>query len=125
MDHPLTLKIAFVHYGTLDLDRAVAFYQNVLGMKLMFKENDWAEFDLNGQRLALRRVDRWDPEAKAGARVHLEARPIELVVEVLKNKGVAFAHDIEEYPYGKLATFLDPDGNRIGLYEPPEEKKPA
>ncbi|MCF8724279.1 putative enzyme related to lactoylglutathione lyase [Nitrospina gracilis] len=125
MNHPLNHKIAFVHYGTVDLDRAVAFYQNVLGMKLLFKLDDWAEFDLNGQRLALRRVDRWEPEANAGAMVHLEARPIELVVEVLKNKGVAIVHEIEEHPYGKMATFLDPDGNRIGLYQPPDEKKPA
>lgn len=125
MDHPLTHKIAFVHYGTLDLDRAVAFYQNVLGLKLMFKVDAWAEFDLDGQRLALRHVDRWEAEAHAGAMVHLEARPIELVVEVLKNKGVAFIHETEEFPYGKLATFLDPDGNRIGLYQPPDEKNPA
>lgn len=125
MEHPLFKKIAFIHYGTLDLDRAVEFYQNVLGLKLMFKVDDWAEFDLDGQRLALRRVDRWEPEAAAGAMVHLEARPIELMVEVLKNKGVHFVHAVQEFPYGKLATFLDPDGNRIGLYQPPGEKKPA
>jgi len=125
LENPLFKKIAFIHYGTRDLEQAVEFYQNTLGLKLMFKVDEWAEFDVDGQRLALRQVEQWDPQAQAGAMVHLEARPIELVVEVLKNKGVHFAHGIREFPYGKLATFLDPDGNRIGLYQPPDEKKPA
>lgn len=122
---PLFSKIAFIHYGTLDLDQAVEFYQNLLGLKLLFKVEEWAEFDLDGQRLALRRVDRWEPESPAGAMVHLETHSIELVVEVLKNKGVRFVQDIQELPYGKLAAFLDPDGNRLGLYQALDEKKPA
>jgi len=51
------------------------------------------------------------------------AQPIEQVIADLSGKGVYFAEGLKVYPYGKLASFLDPDGNILGLYEPPPFKE--
>ena len=40
--------IAFVSYPVANLDRAVEFYQKVLGIEPLFHREDWAEFKLDG-----------------------------------------------------------------------------
>ena len=116
-------KIAFVHYPVRDLERAFKFYREVLGFKLLIQHEEWVEFELGGQRLALRLID---PIASKpgdmhphGAMVWLEARPIEKMVKNLKNNKVIFINEIQHLSYGKTAVFKDPDDNPIGLYEPP------
>jgi predicted enzyme related to lactoylglutathione lyase len=51
--------------------------------------------------------------------IWLEARPIEKVITTLENNKVIFINKLELFSYGKMAIFKDPDGNLIGLYEPP------
>ncbi|WP_367160357.1 VOC family protein [Flavobacterium sp.] len=36
----------------------------------------------------------------------------------LKNEGVTIVGDMETYDYGKFAWILDPEGNKIELWEP-------
>ena len=114
-------KIAFTHYPVKNMDRAVEFYQNVLGMRLLFKGAEWSEFEIGGQRIALRHNPETLP-ATGGAVVSLEARPIEPAIEQLKNQGVRFVRELQIFPYGKLAGFLDSEDNLIGLYEPPQKR---
>jgi predicted enzyme related to lactoylglutathione lyase len=42
-------------------------------------------------------------------------------VEQLRSEGVEIAGDITEHPWGRIATFEDPDGSDLQLYEPPAE----
>ena len=45
---------------------------------------------------------------------------VELVNE-LKQNGVTVCDDIEEFEYGKFVHILDPEGNKIELWEPVDE----
>ncbi len=112
-------KIAFTHYCVSDMNRALEFYQDVLGLKLELKEGEWSEFLVGGQRLALY-LKEDGIEKSGGAVVWFHADPIEQTVSELKNRGALFDQDVREFPYGKTATFLDPDGNLLGLYQPPK-----
>lgn len=114
-------NIAYFWYPTTDMDRAVEFYQDLLGFKLLFKGEDWSEFDIAGQRLALCKVDTIH-RGQTSPGVSFMAKPIEQVIDTLSRKGVTFVEELKIYPYGKLARFQDPDGNILGLYEPPPEK---
>ena len=119
-------KIAFVHYPTRNLEQALKFYKDVLGFKLLVQNEEWVEFEVGGQRLALRRqVNSIPPKPEGphpnGAMIWLEARPIEKIIEALKVNKIIFINGLESFSYGKTATFQDPDGNAIGLYEPPEK----
>lgn len=118
-------KIAFSYYTVLDMDRSVKFYQNILGLKLLFKRDDWSEFEIEGQRIALHKTA--GEIATGGAVISFHAEPIEAVIKTFKNLGVCFVDELREYPYGKLASFQDPDGNILGLYQPPvgsNERRP-
>jgi predicted enzyme related to lactoylglutathione lyase len=44
------------------------------------------------------------------------------LLDVLRKEGVQVVGEIEEYEYGKFGWILDPDGNKIELWEPVDEK---
>ena len=117
-------NIAFTHYCVTDMERAVDFYQNILGLTLLFKRDDWSEFSVDGQRLAIRKEKCVAKPAEAGgAVVSFATEDIEDLVTTLKSKGVCFAKEVQSLPYGKLAALFDPDKNVIGLYEAPPVKR--
>ena len=43
---------------------------------------------------------------------------LELLLEKLKQEGVTIVGEIETYDYGKFGWILDPEGNKIELWEP-------
>ena len=113
----MQVKIAFTSYPVSNLDKAVEFYQKVFGKEPLFHMEGWAEFDLGGQRLALQKSS--SPKG-IGPTVYFLARPIEGFIFRLKELDTALDGNIEIHSYGKLARFRDPDGNTLGLYEPPK-----
>lgn len=46
---------------------------------------------------------------------------LEELLKVLKSEGVEIVGDIEEYSYGKFGWIMDPEGNKIELWEPTEK----
>jgi len=46
---------------------------------------------------------------------------IESLVSNLKKKGVVVLDEIEEYEYGKFVHILDPENNKVELWEPTRE----
>jgi len=47
---------------------------------------------------------------------------LEALMKVLKEEGVEQVGEIEEYEYGKFGWIMDPEGNKIELWEPVDEK---
>jgi predicted enzyme related to lactoylglutathione lyase len=43
---------------------------------------------------------------------------LEALLEVLKDEGVTIVGKMESYDYGKFGWILDPEGNKIELWEP-------
>ncbi len=52
--------------------------------------------------------------------INYRVENIEALVETLKKDGVNVLDEIEEYEYGKFVHIMDPDGNKIELWEPPQ-----
>ena len=46
---------------------------------------------------------------------------LDRLLRELRSEGVAVDDRIEEYEYGRFAWIMDPEGNRIELWEPPQE----
>ena len=40
------------------------------------------------------------------------------LMEALKKEGVTIVGEIAEYDYGKFGYIMDPDGNKLELWEP-------
>src|SRR5579871_2736730 len=105
-----------------DMDRAVRFYSETLGLKLAFRAgNEWASIDAGqGFTIGLHPCrEGWVPNRSGtGTQVGLNTkRPIREIVEDLRAAGVAFQGEIKEDAEGgiNLAFFMDPDGNELYL----------
>ena len=48
----------------------------------------------------------------------VELEDLEALVAQIRDAGLAFLDEIETYPYGKFIHLLDPEGNKIELWEP-------
>ncbi len=103
-----------------DIDRAIAFYRDTLGMRFLFKAPPGLGFfDCGGVRLML------DAPAKAqaghhGSIIYYRVPDIQAAFETLSGRGVAFQarpHLIAKLPDHDLWTafFRDPDENVLAL----------
>lgn len=104
--------IETVYYRICNMNRAVAFYQDILGLTLKNRaENDWAEFDLGNGELALEGELATSPH-QGGATVVLRSDDIRGLEATLRANNVKM-NDLEDLGGSLLLEFLDPDGNRL------------
>ncbi len=111
-------RIDNVHYWTKNMNEAVGFYRDVLGLDLTMRAGeDWAEFDVAGATVALHGARPNAAPPQPGATVVFEVDDLDRVVLALKQKGVEFAGEFGEAAVGRFATFRDPDGNLLQIFE--------
>jgi predicted enzyme related to lactoylglutathione lyase len=112
--------VAAVWLPVTDMGRAVRFYGETLGLPVTEHDDDWSEVDANGLRIGLNGSDSESPHGDGGALVAFQPDgEIEGEVERLQGAGVDFPGEISEHPWGRIASFKDPDGNDLQLYAPP------
>jgi len=59
----------------------------------------------------------FEPSAK-DFMINYRVENLEGLVEQLRVEGVVIVDDIEEFEYGKFVHIMDPEGNKIELWEP-------
>ena len=100
-----------------DSARSVAFYRDVLGMKLLFEMPGMGFFDCNGIRLMLSGSETGETYSTI---VYFKVPDIQVAYETLRGREVAFdrePHMIARMPEHELwmAFFRDPDRNLLAL----------
>ena len=104
-----------------DMNQAVRFYTEVLGLELRERVGDhWAAVDAGGGLvIGLHPATAEISAGRAGSMaIGFEATaPIEQVVGALKGKGVRFDAGVVGDKAGKFAFFADPDGNSCYLFQ--------
>jgi catechol 2,3-dioxygenase-like lactoylglutathione lyase family enzyme len=104
------------------LDASLAWYQSVLGFQMLYKVDEigWAEVatEVTGGKvnIGLSQVEK--PKGGGGPVPTFGVKDIEKSRAMLESKKVRFDGPTREYPgMVKLATFFDPDGHALMLYE--------
>ena len=111
--------IGQIAVNVLDLERAVAFYRDALGLPLLFQVPGLAFFDCGGVRLMLSRPE--TPEFDhASSVLYFRVADIEAAHGELAGRGVAFRdapHKIADMPDHELwmTFFDDTEGNLHAL----------
>lgn len=107
-----------------DMQRAVDFYRDVLGLELVFRSGDhWAELDAGGGlRIGLHPASARTPAPGTPGAITVGLavdEPIAQVVATLEQRGVRVKGSIIDGGGLTLAFFADPDGNPLYLAETP------
>jgi predicted enzyme related to lactoylglutathione lyase len=100
-----------------DMDAAVAFYRDKLGLAVEEHDGDWTEVSAGDARIGLNAAE--SSAGTGGAVIAFSVDDLDATVEQLKGVGVAFTGDVSEHPWGRIAPFEDPDGNDLQVYETP------
>lgn len=111
-------KIGQIGITVKDLDRSIAFYRDVLGLKFLFRAPNLAFFDCAGIRLMLGL-----PEANGETFrpiLYFRVDDIQAAARELEARGVKFETQptlvarLEKHDFW-LAAFRDPDNNALEL----------
>jgi predicted enzyme related to lactoylglutathione lyase len=121
--------LAFVGIPVTDMQRARAFYEDVLRLTVSeeMMGGKWVEYSLGNNTLAIASVGpEWLPSDQ-GTGAALEVEDFEEAVNYLKNRKVPFTTDPFESPCCHMAVIGDPDGNNIVIHKlkPENEKEPC
>jgi len=114
MSRPLRFDCVF--YYVIDLDRALTFYTEVLGLTLRSRDVV-ARLELDGVLIELVPTsDRRLIGGTGNARLTLTTLHIDHACEQLRRQGVSVSpiHCVQN---GSLATFWDPAGNELVLWQ--------
>lgn len=113
-------SIGQIHISVDDIDRAVAFYRDVLGMNFLFQVpgQPMAFFDCGGVRLYLGKPER--AEFRSAPLLYYRVADLQAAVTALQARGVSFEsapHMVHRAADHELwmAGFRDPDGNHLLL----------
>ena len=120
-------KILYTQLLVTDQDRALDFYTNVLGMEKRVENPtpDGPRFLTVGVKGDEFQLVLW-PGTPGQAQPALGSPPPSVTIETddcrrtveeLKSRGAEFVTDVLEFPWGYVAQFLDPDGNRLQVRE--------
>ena len=104
-----------------NMERSVAFYRDLLGLKTHMVSPYWTSFELGGMRLGLHPAvpDNPGPHGIYGKGwfLGLEVEDIKTLKAKLKSAGVEVKGDFHDVPGAVVLDFLDPDGNTLEAYQ--------
>lgn len=105
-----------------DLKKALEFYTEVMGLKLVELQEQfgWAELQgkEGGMRLGIAQASPHEPEAGKNAVVTMTVDNLERAKSYIEKNGALFIGDVLEIPdQVKMQTFADVDGNRFQIVQ--------
>ncbi|MFD1094719.1 VOC family protein [Salegentibacter chungangensis] len=118
--------IGGVFFKSQDPDAAKDWYRKHLG----FNTDQWGctfwWIDENGNKCSTqwspfkKDTDYFEPSQKEFM-MNFRVENLDELLETLKSEGVKVIDNTESYDYGKFGWIVDPEGNKIELWEPNDE----
>ena len=113
-------KASIVILAVTDLNRAVGFYRDVLGLKLTSTNEDFAFFDAGGFTIALRGGhSKMDQTDLTSVEIAFAVEHVKPAHQALRGLGVEFKREPRIVTGTTWATdFRDPDGHVLSIVGP-------
>lgn len=121
-----------VFFKARDPQKLYRWYERHLGMKPDASGTSvcffWREARGRGKGMTVwslfPRNTRYFQPSRAGFMLNYRVKDLDRVLKALRREGV-WIDPKREDEYGRFAWILDPEGNRIELWQPPKEKRAA
>ena len=110
-------KVTNVYYVVPDMDAALAFYRDTLGLAIKFQDGDkWTQFDVGGTQLALATPAPGQVDPGQNATVVLQVDDLTATRAQLAAQGLAVSEIIGMGGHGSFFTCRDPAGNMVQFF---------
>ncbi len=111
-------RLSYVIEFVADMDRAVKFHRDVLGLPLKFQSPGWSEFSTGETTLALHPASPHNPPGKV--EIGFNVQDLQKFYEEMKAKSVEFPMSPKRQDFGgMLAQLRDSEGGHITVSESP------
>lgn len=108
-------RISVLILGVTDMDRAVRFWRDVMGLRPNFTSPAYSEFRARGAALALetrRRVP-----APTGPAFAFATADVRRNIAMFRRRGARIARPLRREPFGLVAIIRDSEGNLFEVVE--------
>ncbi len=110
-------KLQNAYYVTGDMERAVGFYRDALGLDLMFQDGEkWTQFKAGGVNFAMASKEE-AADSAVGATIVFEVPDIDAARGAIENAGGEILDLRDMGDHGRTLSIRDPDGNLVQLYQ--------
>ena len=110
------MKLNYVIEFVADMDCAVKFYRDVLGVSLKFQSPGWSEFSTGETSLGLHPASEKNPAGSI--ELGFNVSNLEEFHQEMAAKGVQFSMPPTKQDFGgSLAQFIDSEGRRCSVAE--------
>jgi len=105
-----------------DIDASIDFYQEALGLSLIFKSPGWAEIIVGEIHLALHKkspelTEHPDALSTIGVSINFEVTDIDKMLKRLEKRNIDIVGRVKDYEFGRYFFVTDPDGYIVGFRE--------
>jgi predicted enzyme related to lactoylglutathione lyase len=122
--------IGGIFFKCEDTAKQKLWYQKHLGMEMndwggaifWWRDNDQPEKKCSTSWSTFKNDTTYFDPSKKPFMFNYRVENLEALLKVLKEEGVEQVGEIEEYEYGKFGWIMDPEGNKVELWEPVDEK---
>ena len=111
-------KLGLVMIVVREMERSVAFYRDVLGLKLLINQDNWSQLDAGNILLGLH------PEGEevhvsptTGMSIGIYVDSMDKAVAEIRRRYGKIAIGPRKEPFGRWALVLDPDGYSVQIIE--------
>lgn len=110
-------KLSYAIKFVADMERAVKFYRDTLGLKLKFQSPEWTEFSTGETTLALHLAS--DKNPAGSVELGFTAADLHAFYKEMTAKGVKFPMPPAKQDFGgELAQFTDSEGGHCSVSGP-------
>lgn len=113
-----------IYYSVTEPKRAIRFYTEALGMKLVEENPHWISLECDGVQIGLHPEENPIPSipkdshgAHAGATLTLKSDNVPEDRKRIEKFGAKILGEVDQ-PWGHMLVFEDPDGNVLKLMRP-------
>ncbi len=107
------MKLSYAIKFVADMDRAVAFHRDVLGLPLAFQSPDWSEFQTGETKLALHSASEANPPGSV--QLGFTTRDLDTFYATREANGVTFTSPPTDMHGTRVSRALDCEGAEISI----------
>ncbi len=107
------MRLAYVMKFVADMDAAVSFYRDTVGLKLKFQSPEWSEFDTGETTLALHLATAEHPAGQC--QIGFRPPDLDAFYAQTTQYGVRYTSPPTQERWVRIARFLDYDGAEVSV----------